>query len=98
MKSEIECEYPTAKVSTHLAVRFSGLVKSVCTSRLHMKTKAKTHDRAQAPIKVIMTMKKMLRASLYEGTIVKIRRYRRRTLIFTKAAVAVNRMREEYSS
>lgn len=74
MKSEMECEYPTANVSTHFAAKFSGLVKSVCTSFLHMKTNAKIHDKDQALINAIMMRKKMLRASLYEGMIVKIRR------------------------
>lgn len=74
MKSEMECEYPTARVSTHLASKFSGLVKRVCTSFLHMKTSAKIHDRDHALISVIITMKKMLRASLYDGIMVKMRR------------------------
>jgi hypothetical protein len=64
MKSEMECEYPTMNVSTHFAARFSGLVKSVCTSFLHMKMNAKIYDSDHALINVIMTMKKILRTSL----------------------------------
>jgi hypothetical protein len=64
MKSEMECEYPTANVLTHFATAFSVLVKSVCTSFLHMKTNAKTYDRDHALINVIMIIKKILRTFL----------------------------------
>ena len=74
MKSEMECEYPTANVSTHLVTKFSGLVNNVCTSFLHMKMKANTHDRAHPAIRVIMTTKNQLRRFFLERITVKMRR------------------------